>query len=189
MTETDNSHRITSYINNLHPEEHGDLYAIIEKIISYALPLWNLTLTPLKAQYLTYNRVPYHECVYDPDPENMPNTDGPQQGDDEDNEDYNERREAWISATRRVVLPEPGDFKPPSVPKHMNTQFFKAGTQELKPEKSVDLKRDYSDRGLQIIVKLANIHLTPEKSEYEGGTWHVEGQLVGHGVDQISHKT
>ena len=28
---------------------------------------------------------------------------------------------------------------------------------------------------LQIIVKLANIILTPEKPEYAGGTWHVEG--------------
>jgi hypothetical protein len=26
-------------------------------------------------------------------------------------------------------------------------------------------------------VKLANIHLTPEKPSYDGGTWHVEGQL------------
>ncbi|KAF5362188.1 hypothetical protein D9756_002171 [Leucocoprinus leucothites] len=45
---------------------------------------------------------------------------------------------------------------------------------------SVDLKRDYSDTGLQVIVKLANIHLTPEKPSYNGGTWHVEGQLNEH---------
>ncbi|ETW81407.1 hypothetical protein HETIRDRAFT_51381, partial [Heterobasidion irregulare TC 32-1] len=30
---------------------------------------------------------------------------------------------------------------------------------------------------LQVIVKLANIHLTPEKPEYGGGSWHVEGML------------
>jgi len=40
--------------------------------------------------------------------------------------------------------------------------------------------RDYGHRGLQVIVKLANIELTPEKPEYEGGTWHVEGQLNEH---------
>lgn len=28
--------------------------------------------------------------------------------------------------------------------------------------------------------RLANIELTPEKPEYEGGTWHVEGQLNEH---------
>ena len=42
----------------------------------------------------------------------------------------------------------------------------------------VDLKMMFTKRGLQVIVKLANIHLTPEKPEYGGGTWHVEGQLV-----------
>ena len=42
----------------------------------------------------------------------------------------------------------------------------------------VDIKRDYAHRGLQVVVKLANIELTPEKPTYEGGTWHVEGQMV-----------
>jgi hypothetical protein len=45
-------------------------------------------------------------------------------------------------------------------------------------EGMVDLKKYFGNEGLQIIVKLANIHLTPEKPEYDGGTWHVEGQLV-----------
>lgn len=47
-----------------------------------------------------------------------------------------------------------------------------------KPVDIMDIKKDYSQRGLQIIVKLANIELTPEKPTYEGGTWHVEGQMV-----------
>ncbi|KAK8932291.1 hypothetical protein VCV18_000825 [Metarhizium anisopliae] len=32
----------------------------------------------------------------------------------------------------------------------------------------------------QIIVKLANIHLTPDKPSYDGGSWHIEGQLNEH---------
>ncbi|KAF7354774.1 hypothetical protein MSAN_01391600 [Mycena sanguinolenta] len=37
----------------------------------------------------------------------------------------------------------------------------------------------YSLRGktIQCIIKLANIHLTTENPEYEGGSWHVEGML------------
>ena len=62
---------------------------------------------------------------------------------------------------RKVVLPEPGVFRP------------------LEESPLFDLRKDFSANGLQIIVKLANIELTPEKPEYEGGTWHVEGQLVG----------
>jgi len=35
-------------------------------------------------------------------------------------------------------------------------------------------------RTLQIIVRLSNIILTPERPEYPGGNWHVEGLLRSH---------
>ena len=44
----------------------------------------------------------------------------------------------------------------------------------------IDLREEFKDRGLQVIFKLANIHLDPSKPEYEGGTWHVEGALNEH---------
>lgn len=31
---------------------------------------------------------------------------------------------------------------------------------------------------LQVIVKLANIHLSPEKLSYDGGSWHIEVSYV-----------
>ncbi|KAH0480994.1 MAG: uncharacterized protein KVP18_004692 [Porospora cf. gigantea A] len=37
----------------------------------------------------------------------------------------------------------------------------------LPAKKNVDLR----GRQLQVIVKAANIHLTPEKPEYSGGAW------------------
>ncbi len=36
---------------------------------------------------------------------------------------------------------------------------------------------DLRGRRLQVIVKLATIHLTPDKPEYPGGSWHVEGMM------------
>ncbi|GJE86998.1 DUF4246 domain-containing protein [Phanerochaete sordida] len=42
-----------------------------------------------------------------------------------------------------------------------------------KPEEPVNLEA----RTLQIIVKLANIILTPDKPRYKGGSWHVEGMV------------
>ena len=36
--------QIRSYINNLHPGKHGELYEAIESVISRAIPMWNLTL-------------------------------------------------------------------------------------------------------------------------------------------------
>ena len=60
-----------------------------------------------------------------------------------------------------IEQPEPGKFELP-----------------IKPDPTIDLKEEYAKSGLQVIVKLANIHLTPENPSYEGGSWHVEGQLV-----------
>lgn len=37
-----------------------------------------------------------------------------------------------------------------------------------------------TDHRLQVIVKLANIHLTPENPSYPGGSWHFEGQINEH---------
>lgn len=44
----------------------------------------------------------------------------------------------------------------------------------------VNLQKEFWKHGLQVIVKLANIELTPEKPTYDGGSWHVEGQLNEH---------
>ncbi|KAF8062261.1 hypothetical protein FPV67DRAFT_1672738 [Lyophyllum atratum] len=174
---TEERAKITSYINNLHPELHSGLYSAIEQIISKTIPLWNLTLSPLKSRFLTRTRIKYTQCLYDPDPEYGPATDGPQQEDGEDEDAYDERRQEWYEATRRVVQPEPGTFAPHILPPHLHPEFYVEGTHKFN---FVDLQRDYGHRGLQVIVKLANIHLTPENPEYEGGTWHVEGQMNEH---------
>jgi hypothetical protein len=160
--------RITSYINNLHPLKEKALYGLVEQLITASIPLWQVTLAPLLDEdYGWENRIEYNEVTYDPDPENGPDTDGPQWNPDENGDDPNygnegdfwERREEWIKETRQVVMP---DFPETFVPPDRAT--------------ATDLRAEYE--GLQIIVKFANIMLTPEKPEYNGGTWHVEGQLV-----------
>jgi hypothetical protein len=64
-----------------------------------------------------------------------------------------ERREAWVRSIAHVVQPEPGEFHQRTVPDHMQDKYFEPGTMDLKAEKTVDLKRDYGHRGLQVIVK------------------------------------
>ncbi|KAG6860728.1 hypothetical protein C0995_008084 [Termitomyces sp. Mi166 len=165
--------KIKSYINNLHPGEHKSLYSVIEEIITQAIPLWNMSLSPLGDDRFRYDRISYSSCEYDPDPENIPETEGPQQEESEDEDEYLERREEWIRDTCVIIQPEPGDFAAPAFNEHL------VGKKRDKMiAATVDLQRDFADRGLQVIVKLANIHLTPEQPTYEGGTWHVEGQLV-----------
>ncbi|KAF6834523.1 DUF1665 domain containing protein [Colletotrichum musicola] len=34
--------KIVSYVNNIHPQDHADVYPLLEKIITKAMPLWNL---------------------------------------------------------------------------------------------------------------------------------------------------
>ncbi|KAF9524845.1 hypothetical protein CPB83DRAFT_871114 [Crepidotus variabilis] len=156
--------RITTYINSLHPTKEEKLYKILEKLMDASIPLWNKTLAPLADKTFVRSRRINYDCVeYDPDPEEGSETEGPQQGDDEDEDDYWDRRQEWIRETRVVVQPEPNaSFSPQSQPAHFN------------------LRERYSKTGLQVIVKLANIQLTPDKPQYQGGSWHVEGQLNEH---------
>lgn len=154
--------RIVSYINNLHPQDHAGLYRIIEKVIGKVIPLWNATLSPLRSQDWS-RRVEYSDVDYG-DLEEYTEREGPKQEEGEDRYAFWDRKEEWQNDKKKdfLVLPNPEPFvQPPSDEKG-----------------AVDLKADFGATGLQIIVKLANIHLTPDKPTYEGGTWHVEGQLV-----------
>lgn len=101
----------------------------------------------------------------------------PDQDDDETNDDYYNRRNNWRDA-RPITQPEPGEFKSPL----QRLRSENKGDIENFPDcensfafKSFDLRGNF--RKLQVIVKLANIHLTPKKSSYGGVPWHVEGQL------------
>ncbi|KAH6951398.1 hypothetical protein DER45DRAFT_587207 [Fusarium avenaceum] len=39
------------------------------------------------------------------------------------------------------------------------------------------LREKFKEKGLQVIVKMASIELTPEKSVFPAGSWHLEGQM------------
>jgi hypothetical protein len=45
------------------------------------------------------------------------------------------------------------------------------------PQPGKRLADRFRDSGLQIIVKMASIELTPEKPEFPMGGWHIEGQM------------
>jgi len=72
----------------------------------------------------------------------------------------------WIR-TRRPVQPAPPPF-----------EESKVRTYAVNPKKA--LRNQFKDTGLQIIVKMASIELTPEKPEFSPGGWHVEGQMNEH---------
>ncbi|KAJ5363438.1 uncharacterized protein N7496_009151 [Penicillium cataractarum] len=148
----DDGCRIVSYINNAHPVKHRGLYEVVDKVITQVVPLWNQTLAfrPHGERRIHYSSVDYEDT----------GAIEPEQESDEDDDAYEERYQAFQSS-QRIIQPDPEEFQPP----------------KLDNWSLIDLRKEFSKEGLQVIVKLANIELTPEKPEYAGGSWHIEGQL------------
>ncbi|KAG9020178.1 hypothetical protein FRB95_004959 [Tulasnella sp. JGI-2019a] len=73
-------------------------------------------------------------------------------------DDFEERYGAW-ERRRTLILP--------TVPKEGYTSAYNPATRQTRCSILGEM--------VQVIVKLANIHLAPEKPEYQGGSWHVEG--------------
>lgn len=146
-----------SYVNNVHPEDHRELAAVLPELFTRMLPLWENVLTDLRRpRALRIEADPYG--WYDSEPEY------PDEDDFSDTEAYEQAVVAHELALddwyrdRRPVVPDAPEFTAP------------------EPADEAD-RVSLSGRRLQVIAKLATIHLTPEKPEYAGGSWHVEGML------------
>ncbi|KAI1061041.1 hypothetical protein LB507_010213 [Fusarium sp. FIESC RH6] len=178
--------RIISYINNLHPVRHAALYPVIEELIEKALPAWDLVCRSTSGD-IKFNRLEKilkveREChtaeycaiprgrVADCDPENVPreivdlhiniNADV---SDPRIKPGFYETADAWFRETHPVIRPSVTSEPYPVDASSIKTKGFFGEASRI-----------------QVIVKLANIHLTPEKPKYDGGSWHVEGQLNEH---------
>lgn len=67
---------------------------------------------------------------------------------------------------RDALLPEPKDFD----------------SEEVNYAPGNFIKNQFEDRGLQVIVKMASIELTPEKPEFPAGGWHVSHLYFQHSL-------
>ncbi|EGR44694.1 uncharacterized protein TRIREDRAFT_69841, partial [Trichoderma reesei QM6a] len=195
------SAKIDSYINNLHPVDHANLYPIIEQFIEKSLPAWDLIyrwpkefeIQRLKTREARAKCTTEEMCrlAYGCKPWNRPIDEGEPIRDENEpytveyrSSDRYKRDMAWLVKTHKLNLPEPA--------------FEEDGYYRLK---SSDVKSSGFFNGaprIQVIVKLANVHLTPEDpdfkfeasqelaeciyvdndtTEFEGGSWHTEGML------------
>ncbi|KAL4966147.1 DUF4246 domain-containing protein [Aspergillus stella-maris] len=141
--------QIQSYINNAHPVKHKALYQAVEGIIERIMPLWEVSLQGSKKRRIPLKEVEYEEG-WEKEPEYQ---------EDADEDAYQALLDKFYRG-RRVKVPEP--------PAEFNVR---------EPFKEVDFRKHFPKHKFQIIVKLANIELTPENPRYEGGSWHIEGQL------------
>ncbi|WP_228981083.1 DUF4246 domain-containing protein [Streptomyces sp. DH12] len=146
-----------SYVNNVHPEAHRELAAVLPDLFARMRPLLENVLTDLRhPRPLRIEADPYG--WYDSAPAY------PDKSSYSDAEAHAEAVRAWEAAqddwweNRIPLIPDAPVFTPPETPDE---------------SARVDLR----GRRLQVIVKLATVHLTPDKPEYPGGSWHVEGML------------
>lgn len=146
-----------SYVNNVHPEKHRELASVLPDLFARMLPLLENVLTDLR-----HPRPPRIEADpygwYDSEPQY------PDKAAYSDDAAYEEAVTAYETAqddwweNRRPVVPDAPAFTPPALPDAAERVVLRG-------------------RSLQVIVKLATIQLAPDKPEYAGGSWHVEGML------------
>ncbi|MEV8529629.1 DUF4246 domain-containing protein [Streptomyces sp. NPDC052000] len=146
-----------SYVNNVHPEIHRELASVLPDLFARLRPLLENVLTDLRhPRPLRIEADPFG--WYDSVPEY------PNRSNYSDDGAYDEALRVWEEVhegwweNRRPAIPDAPAFTAPELPDE---------------SARVDLR----GHRLQVIVKLATIHLTPDKPEYPGGSWHVEGMM------------
>ncbi|TFY80266.1 hypothetical protein EWM64_g3749 [Hericium alpestre] len=166
------------YINNIHPSRTG-LISTIESVLGSFVPMWERVLASIR--HIRKDRDHSDNKGYTPShrindgPDGVINCLWAMHEDDEapiddeiaedgyagfPGEDLGERRLAWMR-----MLPETRLYLPEAYPEY-------TGALERK-FKTISLR----GKMLQVIIKLTNIHLTPDKPEYPGESWKVEGMM------------
>ncbi|CAP99467.1 hypothetical protein EN45_006330 [Penicillium chrysogenum] len=174
----DGQWRIASYINNLHPVKHQPIYKLLEKIFNLIVPQWNATLTPLKDMLHSRSRIEYHKAEYYPVPKDVA-AQAPQMHPREAPSEFIERNERWRMENYRAIQPDATKFIPWAVPPWLMDKLPEDLPSAVRIERSVDINKDYKDRGLQVITRILGVDLTPDNPTFETD-WHVEGTMNEH---------
>lgn len=275
--------KITSYINNLHPGVHQDLYQVIEHLVGLSIPLWDQVLikgrhgrTPMRiitlgnewspsfpdwaarridpkenivsvnderfpefwAKIEEYLKLPDREALrrdeeIDDQLDEMFGSEAEEDEDEDESSDEGEsqRKEPRGERFARFLLRRLTTLSnTPSKGNRSNDRLFTYAIQSSLEQKfmwlrepahpepgtavtyeqwkeglqkpiisnrrhgrnkndvpfthfkgyDIKLEEQFHDAGLQVIVKLASIELSPEKPDYQGGNWHVEGMMNEH---------
>lgn len=146
-----------SYINNLHPVKHNDLYDSIGTIFNAVIPGLNYILTRYASKEYVRIPIPHFEGIY--------------------TEEFHQQREA-LSLELEREAEETGvecDWERVAEFEKTRVQFYVNLFQNGKVILNLINKLISTFDNLKVIVKLADIELTPERPVYPGGSWHIEG--------------
>jgi hypothetical protein len=180
---------IDSYINNLHPEKHAELYKTIAAVFQEFVPLFEKVLGNIQNLHLRPNR----DRVIKKD-EAKPKI-VLKWGKKQTVNDCLQCTDVQCDRCRWADEDKKADSSPPSEDEEEeddesceydpSEEWFKTHeiVLDFKEYKEQYLKTvgQYSLKGkkLQVIVKAANIVLAPH-TKYSGGAWHVEGMKHEH---------
>ncbi|KAJ5887575.1 hypothetical protein N7495_007616 [Penicillium taxi] len=174
----DGKWHIISYINNLHPVTYRNVYTLIEEAFNCMIPQWNMTMTPLKDMLHSRSRIEYHQAEYTSLTEEVKAT-APRIQENEAQSAFDERYEKWAMENYKVVQPDVGQFIPWAVPECMMSKLPADLPTPVRIERGVDLNKEYKDRGLQVIIRIMGVDLTPE-DPFHTSPWHVECAMNEH---------
>ncbi|KAM0346266.1 hypothetical protein ACHAPU_005693 [Fusarium lateritium] len=203
----DGSARFTSYVNNLHPTKFLHIYQTLERAIDKAIPAWDQCLRDVvkwdeeSVPGREKSRFEWIHAASDGNDEHwLPEFDISFKDKDiqltnselddleeecyytvnepveRDQEEYERRENAGLPPLTPNVDDE-------SLARAKWTKVREANLPEPLPYEPIDyipkqsLRDRFRESGLQVIVKMASIELTPEKPEFSAGNWHLEGQM------------
>ncbi|EGW29967.1 uncharacterized protein SPAPADRAFT_63589 [Spathaspora passalidarum NRRL Y-27907] len=154
----------SSYINNLHPVKHKELYSSIEDVFNAIIPGLNYTLSRYASKEHLRVRVPPGEDAYTEELDEE--KDAIYDRIDEMDQDKEEEIEALYDQISDLEKDK----------SRFVLKTIRPNWEENHPvlDQIIDVRTFGS---LKVIVKLANIELTPENPSYNGGSWHVEGTI------------
>ncbi|KAF9532096.1 hypothetical protein CPB83DRAFT_848337 [Crepidotus variabilis] len=148
----DGTTKFLSYINNLHPQHHRTTYDLLQQLFDGFVPLFENALTDLHRNNPMYHRIPgpSRYTVWN-EPEAPEHSD-----DDEGWIEYEREMREW-ALKRPINLPD------------VQTSGYSGNLH--KRRHIVKLR----NRVVQVITRVMDIRLTPDRPAFEGNKWHVEG--------------
>jgi hypothetical protein len=171
--------KFISYINNLHPVKYAELYRTIEELINTSLPMWDQCLAvvhdhrEIQGAGRTECRMGYPDVPDDDNEENWIPSNPEECAHMEVNWEEPQDVE-YLSEEENETEKKWEIFRKPRIPEVPFEQMNYAPPDDKK------LFNKFKASGLQIIVKLASIELSPENPDFPTGGWHVEGQMNEH---------